>query len=65
MFAVNALNSLIKHYHTKIHDGEKPFTCKECSKQFNQAGSLAHHMTIHMRKSLKCGECTEELKIAG
>ncbi len=63
LYAVNVLNSLIKHYHIKIHDREKRFTFRECSK-FNQAGSLAHHMTIHM-KSLKCGECTEELKIAG
>ena len=33
--------------HKKVHNGEKDFECKECSKKFSAKANLQQHEEIH------------------
>ena len=43
--------------HTKIHAGEKSFTCDSCPKSFVNITALRNHMQTHMEKSYMCPTC--------
>ncbi|XP_056261858.1 gastrula zinc finger protein XlCGF57.1-like isoform X3 [Pseudoliparis swirei] len=45
---------------------EKPFSCSECEKAFNDRGNLRNHMRIHTgEKPFSCSECEKRFRFNG
>ncbi|XP_034401555.1 zinc finger protein 572-like [Cyclopterus lumpus] len=45
---------------------EKPFSCSECEKAFNDRGNLRNHMRIHTgEKPFSCSECEKSFRFKG
>lgn len=40
-------------YHARSHEGEKPFECGVCRRQFSQKSNLTKHMRHHVLKTVK------------
>ncbi|XP_072179766.1 uncharacterized protein [Diadema setosum] len=62
------MNFVLKHNmhdHMRVHNGEKPFQCKVCSRCFSQKSSLKQHMSLHDPKYVfareQCKVCRKSI----
>src|SRR6266536_1187496 len=54
---INSVIELESWHHMKIHTGEKPFNCNECSEQFSTAGVLHRHMRMRIYTGKELAPC--------
>ena len=57
--ALKSMYNLRKHMGL-VHDGEKPFACRECDTRFSLKRNLTQHMLIH--KLFACSNCSKSFR---